>query len=173
VTYRVQSTMTMTSHSRSHWWQWQAIRVLIIITVWFAFINTFCQWLTALRAKGEDFKSLHSIACLSSSSPVLDICVHEHAWFTFPAAPSSIRRPATLPFASYAVNSASRIWDRIFRMYGNHIRSWEGNVSVTRPPPWSSGQNSPALPDFLRSSGSGEGSAQPREYNWGATWKKK
>jgi hypothetical protein len=30
----------------------------------------------------------------------------------------------------------------------------------------------PALPDFLRSSGSGTGSTQPREYKWGATWKK-
>jgi hypothetical protein len=30
----------------------------------------------------------------------------------------------------------------------------------------------PALPDFLRSSESGTGSAQPREDNWGATWKK-
>jgi hypothetical protein len=31
----------------------------------------------------------------------------------------------------------------------------------------------PALPDFLRRSGSVTGSTQPREYNWGATWKKK
>jgi hypothetical protein len=30
----------------------------------------------------------------------------------------------------------------------------------------------PALQDFLRSSVSGTGSTQPREYNWGATWKK-
>jgi hypothetical protein len=29
-----------------------------------------------------------------------------------------------------------------------------------------------ALLDFLRSSGSGTRSTQPREYNWGATWKK-
>jgi hypothetical protein len=30
-----------------------------------------------------------------------------------------------------------------------------------------------AIPHFLRSSGSGTGSTQPREYKWGATWKKK
>jgi hypothetical protein len=30
----------------------------------------------------------------------------------------------------------------------------------------------PPLPDFLRCSGSGTGSTQPREHNWGATWKK-
>jgi hypothetical protein len=53
-----------------------------------------------------------------------------------------------------------------------------------RPPLWSSGQSSwlqilrswvrfPALPDFLRSSGSGTGSTQPREDNWGATWTEK
>jgi hypothetical protein len=31
----------------------------------------------------------------------------------------------------------------------------------------------PALPDVLRSSGSGTGSTRPREDNWGATWKNK
>jgi hypothetical protein len=30
----------------------------------------------------------------------------------------------------------------------------------------------PALPDFLRSSGSGTGSTQPHGYNWRAIWKK-
>jgi hypothetical protein len=52
------------------------------------------------------------------------------------------------------------------------------------PPLWSSGQSFwlqiqrsrvrfPALPHFLSSSGSGMGSTQPRELNWGATWIKK
>jgi hypothetical protein len=57
-------------------------------------------------------------------------------------------------------------------------------IEESRPPLWSSGQSSwlqiqrsqvrfPALLDFFRSSGSGSGSTQTREYNWGATWKKK
>jgi hypothetical protein len=52
------------------------------------------------------------------------------------------------------------------------------------PPLWSSGQSSwlqiqrprvrfPALLDFLRRGGSGTGSTQPREDNWGATWNEK
>ena len=54
-------------------------------------------------------------------------------------------------------------------------------ICLDWPPLWSSGQSfwlqiqrsrfrSPALPDFLSSSGSGTGSTQPREVNWGATW---
>jgi hypothetical protein len=61
--------------------------------------------------------------------------------------------------------------------------NWKDLVRAVGPPLWSSGQSSwqqikrsrvgfPALPDFLRNSGSGTGSTQPREYNWGATWKK-
>jgi hypothetical protein len=44
------------------------------------------------------------------------------------------------------------------------------------PPLWLQIQRSrvrfPALPDFQRSSGSGKGSTQPREYKWQCTWKK-
>jgi hypothetical protein len=53
---------------------------------------------------------------------------------------------------------------------------------VTRPPLWSSGQSSwlqirrPGLDSRhyrKKNSGSGTGSTQPREYNWGATWQKR
>jgi hypothetical protein len=58
-----------------------------------------------------------------------------------------------------------------------HVHSSRG------PPLRASGQSSwlqiqrsqvlfPALPDYLRSNGSGTRSTQPREYNWVATWKK-
>jgi hypothetical protein len=55
-------------------------------------------------------------------------------------------------------------------------------LSLSEPPLLSSGHSSwlqiqrsrvrfPALPDFLRIGRSGTGSTQPREDNWGATWK--
>jgi hypothetical protein len=57
-------------------------------------------------------------------------------------------------------------------------------IIINRPPLWSSGHSFwlqiqrsrvlfPALPDFLRTSGSGTWSTQPREDKWGATWMKK
>jgi hypothetical protein len=58
----------------------------------------------------------------------------------------------------------------------------QSHVNAIGPPLWSSGQGSwlqiqrsrvrfPVLPDCLRSSGSETGSTEPREDNWGATWK--
>jgi hypothetical protein len=68
---------------------------------------------------------------------------------------------------------------------GKLVQKGDSNImSHDRPPLWSScqsfwvqiqryGFDSRELPDFLRSSGSGTGSTQPREYKWGATWKTK
>jgi len=66
----------------------------------------------------------------------------------------------------------------------NTVYAAIGICHASRPPLWSSGQSfwlqiqrsrvrSPALPDFLSSSGSETGSTQTREVNWGATWMKK
>ena len=56
----------------------------------------------------------------------------------------------------------------------HHVRGYLlSRIMPDWPPLWSSGQSRvrfPALPDFLSSSGSGTGSTQPREVNWGATW---
>jgi hypothetical protein len=54
--------------------------------------------------------------------------------------------------------------------------SWRPRLWCSGQSSWlqiqKSGFDSRALPDFLRSGRSGTGSTQPREYNWGATWKK-
>jgi hypothetical protein len=44
---------------------------------------------------------------------------------------------------------------------------------VVKVPGYKSRVRFPAQPDFLRSSGSGTGFTQPREYNWRATWKER
>ena len=73
---------------------------------------------------------------------------------------------------------------KINRRYDNKKKTFLSRSTTFRPPLWSSGQSfwlqiqrsrlrSPALPDFLSSSGSGTGSTQPREVNWGATWMQK
>jgi hypothetical protein len=54
----------------------------------------------------------------------------------------------------------ARVWNRMYTGVPTASGSW---LQINR-----SGVRFPALPDFLRSSGSGTGSTQPREYNWGA-----
>jgi len=62
----------------------------------------------------------------------------------------------------------------IYRLFQEECARLRESVPYVRPPLWSSGQSfwlqiqrsrvrSPALPDFLSSSGSGTGSTQPRE----------
>jgi hypothetical protein len=90
-------------------------------------------------------------------------------------------------FAGYYCSSGSNIGTvRPAAGINKHRRdiTKTGHMIGTGPPLWSSGREFlardpevrvrfAALPHFLRSSGSGTGSTQPREYNWEATRKKK
>jgi hypothetical protein len=90
----------------------------------------------------------------------------------------------------YGIDSHDRIClyrennEQVFTLLPTHILNYSYIVFVNsniRQHLWSGGQSSglqiqrsqvrfPMLPDSLRSSGSGTGSTQPHEYNWGATW---
>ena len=87
----------------------------------------------------------------------------------------SLQRSAMIPSASWGIVFffilGNLLWGILFACC----------IQFLWPPLWSSGQSFwlqiqrsqvrfPALPDFLSSSGSGMGSTQPREVNWGATW---
>jgi hypothetical protein len=92
-----------------------------------------------------------------------------------------LRECSSLQFSSYSdVNST----DTSFYIFVVSLYFICYSIWIALPPLCSSGQSSwlqiqrsrvrfPALPDFLRSSGSGTGSTQPREDNWGATWMEK
>jgi hypothetical protein len=76
---------------------------------------------------------------------------------------------------------------QIYRQYDDRINRLLYFFKIGKvdwPPLWYSGQSSwlqiqkyrvrfPALPDFLKSSGSGQGSTEPREDDWGTTWMEK
>jgi hypothetical protein len=82
------------------------------------------------------------------------------------------------------VSNRSKLGKNINCMRNMSIREGFMRDGLRKGPPlWSSRQSSwlltqrsrarfPALPNLLRSSGSGTGSTQSREDKWGATWKK-
>jgi hypothetical protein len=64
---------------------------------------------------------------------------------------------------------ASHVWNKYLYLSNRSLCVYWSEFLATDPEVW---VRFPAPPDFLRSSGSGMGSTQPHEYNWGATWKK-
>ena len=137
---------------------------------------------------GEEYRSLSSSLCSLLHSPVTSP-------FLGPNIPLSTLFSNTLSLRSThnlgdqvshpykTTGGITVLYILIFKFFWNQtgIQKILRIISMCR---WSSGQSfwlqiqrsrvrSPALPDFFSSSGSGTGSTQPREVNWGATWMKK
>jgi hypothetical protein len=121
----------------------------------------------------SSFKSLHFIAVCSTSrtETIWDAGTDEGVSYTQP------------PLWSSGQSSWLQNGEVLCFLWGTNW-IYLCYVEESRPPLQSSGRSSwlqiqrfrvrfPALPVFLRSSSSGTGSTQLREYNWRATWKKK
>jgi hypothetical protein len=90
---------------------------------------------------------------------------------------------ACFPYLMWKIHSSELLhYSKIQKTEESGSAVFIHELNCPRPPLWSSGQSSwlqiqrfrvwfPVLPDFLRSIASGKGSTQPREDNWGATWK--
>jgi hypothetical protein len=147
-------------------WIWTAALLpLRIITLHLRFLTLYPLTRTPIRRKSE-----HCLGTFETEKSCLDLKRTD----SLNLSPSQILHSVTPPLTFYA--SSSGLW--VFTIPDSHFRS----VFWTQGPPlWSSGQSSwlqnrryrVRFPGTTKkSSGSGTGSSQPRDYNWGATWKK-
>jgi hypothetical protein len=111
----------------------------------------------------------YKLDALPSETTRLVLVFHNQCWHA-----SEMRK------MSYSFSNCTSVV-RVYFISVTLMRNMKAIMGDMWPPLWSSGQSSwlqiqrplrfPAQPNFLRSSGSGTGSTQPREDNWDATWK--
>jgi hypothetical protein len=160
------STFWWTSWIQTIMWRFDVIRFILIL---FCHIALFGQIWTCMSNKLLHFELHESEYCSTLRTYDAD-CTVTAFW------------KEILPQSQAAEVRSSRLDQFPFS-----VSRYTFNKSCKKqkhgPCLWSSGQSSwrqirrsrvrfPALPDFL-SSGSGTGSTQPREDNWGATWMEK
>jgi hypothetical protein len=103
---------------------------------------------------------------------------HTAATIKTPTSDNQMQCGSISNFKDFKIKNSNAFTCGILRWQCN---SFSKSNTPVGPPLWSSGQSSwlqiqrsrvrfSAQPDFLRSSGSGTGSTQPREDNLGATW---